>query len=281
VRGVAASGRIVSVWSWRGAVAAASVDAAGIVVEMRDGTRHVHARAPHGWHVDLVAGSARSSIDLGGVRERPAPSEEEPGLAAEPMVVPPADAAPLRLELGEDHYRRSEQDWRDSGCPAASVELGQGEGALVVDLRVRKLPRCFAPARDANPLDNERADVNSDGAQLHLLPSSGGDPWSWLLVPEEGGERVRVTSTGAAGAPPLEAAWHATAEGWALRCRLPLAAVAPEGRFALDVIVNETAPGRERRRGQLVLSGARGEFVYLRGDRQPADRLLPFVVAHG
>ena len=37
--------------------------------------------------------------------------------------------------------------------------------------------------------------------------------------------------------------------------------------FALDVVVNETAPGRERRRGQLVLCGAAGEFVYLRGDR--------------
>jgi hypothetical protein len=37
--------------------------------------------------------------------------------------------------------------------------------------------------------------------------------------------------------------------------------------IGLDVLVNETAPGRERRRGQLVLSGARGEFVYLRGDR--------------
>jgi hypothetical protein len=43
------------------------------------------------------------------------------------------------------------------------------------------------------------------------------------------------------------------------------------------VIINETAPGRERRRGQLVLSGARGEFVYLRGDRHDdVARLLRF-----
>jgi hypothetical protein len=45
----------------------------------------------------------------------------------------------------------------------------------------------------------------------------------------------------------------------------------------LDVIVNETAPGRERRRGQLVMSGAAGEFAYLAGDRHDPARLLPFI----
>jgi hypothetical protein len=43
---------------------------------------------------------------------------------------------------------------------------------------------------------------------------------------------------------------------------------------AIDVIVNEMPAGRERRRGQLVLSGSHGDFVYLRGDRQDADRLI-------
>jgi hypothetical protein len=38
-------------------------------------------------------------------------------------------------------------------------------------------------------------------------------------------------------------------------------------------------PGRERRRGQLVLGGALGEFVYLRGDREGQDRLPVFTVA--
>ena len=104
---------------------------------------------------------------------------------------------------------------------------------------------------------------------------------SWLMVPVEEGDQVRATSTGAADAPPLATRWSAAADGWILRCELPLADVAPDGTFRLDVIVNEKPPGRERRRGQLVLSGARGEFVYLRGDRQPADRLLPFVIANG
>lgn len=47
------------------------------------------------------------------------------------------------------------------------------------------------------------------------------------------------------------------------------------------MIVNETAPGRERRRGQLVMSGARSEWAYLRGDRQDADRLIPIRVRRG
>jgi len=44
--------------------------------------------------------------------------------------------------------------------------------------------------------------------------------------------------------------------------------------FGFDLIVNETTPQRERRRGQIVLSGARGEFVYLQGDRHDPERFL-------
>jgi hypothetical protein len=46
----------------------------------------------------------------------------------------------------------------------------------------------------------------------------------------------------------------------------------------LDLVVNETTAGRERRRGQLVLSGAAGEFAYLAGDRHDPDRLLRFLL---
>jgi hypothetical protein len=42
--------------------------------------------------------------------------------------------------------------------------------------------------------------------------------------------------------------------------------------------VNETTAQRERRRGQLVMSGASGEFVYLRGDRHDPARLIPLVL---
>jgi len=44
--------------------------------------------------------------------------------------------------------------------------------------------------------------------------------------------------------------------------------------IALDVLVNEMSVDRMRRRGQLVLSGARGDRVYLRGDRQPLEHFI-------
>jgi hypothetical protein len=36
----------------------------------------------------------------------------------------------------------------------------------------------------------------------------------------------------------------------------------------VQVVVNDMAPSRARRRGQLVLAGGAGEHVYLRGDRE-------------
>ena len=49
--------------------------------------------------------------------------------------------------------------------------------------------------------------------------------------------------------------------------------------FKLGVAVNEMTPDRERRRGQLVMGGRAGDFVYLRGDRLAADDLLDFRIA--
>jgi len=41
-----------------------------------------------------------------------------------------------------------------------------------------------------------------------------------------------------------------------------------------DCVINECPPDRERRRGQLVMSGANGEFGYLRGARQNPERAV-------
>ena len=64
--------------------------------------------------------------------------------------------------------------------------------------------------------------------------------------------------------------------GYEVRIDWPL----PPGAetLCLDLLINETTRGRERRRGQLVLSGAFGEWVYLRGDRQDAQRLIPLMI---
>ncbi|MFN8667095.1 MAG: heparinase II/III family protein [Gemmatimonadaceae bacterium] len=182
--------------------------------------------------------------------------------------------------LGESHYRRSELDWRDAGSPRARVAVAATEREIVVDFDVLKQPVVFAPAREQNPLDNEHPDTNSDGVQLYI-GSGLGDPryYAWILVPEPERGSVRV-STRAAFGPPITP--HATAaltsKGWALRVAVPRSALALEGAgdFTLDAIVNEISPDRERRRGQLVLSGGSGEWVYLRGDRQESERALPF-----
>jgi hypothetical protein len=93
-----------------------------------------------------------------------------------------------------------------------------------------------------------------------------------MLVPEFGGDHVRVrgiTGTDLGSVPPV-ATWQRVADGYRLNVDLEARELS-----AIDLIVNEMPRGRHRRRGQLVLSGGNGEFVYLRGDRQDDDRLVP------
>ena len=69
------------------------------------------------------------------------------------------------------------------------------------------------------------------------------------------------------------ATWRPTDDGYQLDAELPIPLDAAP--LALDVLVNVSGPDRQRRRGQLVLSGGRGEFVYLRSDRHDPERLIP------
>ena len=109
--------------------------------------------------------------------------------------------------------------------------------------------------------------------QIHL--TGDGFSASWLLVPELGSSAVRTTGRDDAGRIPFAASWLRTPGGWNLLARIDRHAL---GRaVALDVIINEMPSWRERRRGQLVMSGGRGESAYLRGDRQDRDRLIPMV----
>jgi hypothetical protein len=83
---------------------------------------------------------------------------------------------------------------------------------------------------------------------------------------------ARRTADGWSDSLPLDATWQPSADGYELVASVTL----PPGIDAIDVdvLVNESTAGRSRRRGQLVLSGARGEFVYLRADRHERERLL-------
>jgi hypothetical protein len=316
----AAEGSILSVWSWRGAVVAVEPRDGRLAIALAGGARHEHERRERGWRVSVDEGGARRLVNLGGLRpdgeagkspiEGGAGAGAPPGPSPRNRGAPPhrhdtADPAadqdqsvaslirnarePVVLSLGPSHYRRSELPWSAAGRPAADVALRVEGRTLMVDVAVRKEGELvFAPARGENPLDNEHPDTNSDGVQLYVAwPIAGRvDEWrrgAWLLVPDaECPPSVRTTPLAADAGGAVRAEWRPQPGGYLLRCAVPLDD-APGGPhpLRLDVVVNEIAPDRERRRGQLVLSGGRGEFVYLRGDRQAADRHLLFTVVDG
>jgi hypothetical protein len=148
---------------------------------------------------------------------------------------------------------------------------------ITVNVDVSHVHRCFVSVDAENPLDNEPAAINGAGVQLYVV--SGERKGGWLLVPDPASHDVGVrVIEGWQKGLAVSATWEPTATGYALVAEVALDAGATQ--VALDVIVNETAPERERRRGQLVLSGARGEFVYLRGDRHDVARLLRFNIAN-
>ncbi len=277
------TGSMRSVWSWGAAVAGIEFREPGIEVAMTDGSRHLHSRRERGWHVDFVSGSARSSIDLGGWRDEPATPVTSIGLYGDATTdASTRDRAPLTLprtfRLGERHYRRSEESWQDAGGPTATVRVAWTGRELRIEADVTKHdPPIFVPADAVNRYDNEPPDINGDGLQVYVR--AGDADGAWVLVPDGRDGSVRLRSiTGWGALPAPRARWRRTDHGYAVDLALQMH-VSPSRQsppqVELDVIVNETAPGRERRRGQLVLSGAEGEFAYLAGDRHDPARLLP------
>ncbi|HEX5436429.1 MAG TPA: heparinase II/III family protein [Gemmatimonadaceae bacterium] len=280
-------GSVTTVWSWNGTVAGVRERDGVLVVELADGTRHEHARCDDSWHIDLFAGAAHSSIDLAGVRPRSTPIGAGASVrSVVPTVLPPGGA--FAFHLAREAYRMSEVRWEDAGRPEADVTLRADQDLLHVDVQVRKQPVYFRPADAPDPaLDNEHPDIHSDGVQLHLHAPWWREAAAWLAVPIEGSTDVRIrTTAGAYEGVPLDVSWTRTEAGYTVHFALPLAAMRVEPDrpaaagtpFAVDVLVNDMVPGRERRRGQLVLSGGAGDYIYLRGDRQPLAFLLPFII---
>jgi hypothetical protein len=76
----------------------------------------------------------------------------------------------------------------------------------------------------------------------------------------------------------LTAHWSPRAAGFQITFRLDWPD--PDRDFEFDCCVNERPLGRERRRGQLVLSGANGESGYLRGARQGPERAITLRFQH-
>jgi hypothetical protein len=251
----------------------ASVEVGDVVrVALLDGTMHAHRRTAHGWRVDISDG-AQAAIDLDGrVAAVFGASTAEPEPRVLRLVL--RRGVPRSVELGQAHYRRSELPWRDAGSPEATIRLAAGDRSLDLGIVVPHSDRTFA-ARDAvNPYDNEPADVNGDGVQLYLRSDAG--VGGWMLIPERDSTDVRIRPIGVSREDEMpRATWRPTAGGYEMNVEL---SVIPR---ALDVIVNEMPADRTRRRGQLVFSGGAGEFVYLRGDRHDAERLVALEVDDG
>ena len=271
LRSVDGVGRFRLVWSWSGAVTSAELFP-GIVVTHASG-RHLHAPVDHGWHIDIEAGGARSSIDLEGLREDRPDGEVE-------MIHEEVSAGPLeqgdspRIELGQASYRRSEESWEEAGRPSAVVEIIRKGDRLSLEVTVSRVERTFAAAGEANRLDNENADINGAGLQLYL--ARGATTAGYVIVPERESDALRVRPIDGWGADiPVAGRWSATSDGYRVTIDVEEDVAGGPG-IGLELIVNEKPSGRERRRGQLVLSGAQGEFVYLRGDRHDLGRLISF-----
>jgi hypothetical protein len=269
-------GSLLSVWSWRDAVAGVTTEGDAVYVRRREGGRDAHAVVTDGWRVDLERSGRRECIVLGGLvagsAARPSNAEESPAASTEPRTLPAGGP------LGEPHYRRSEESWREAGMPSAEVWLSVGDDRLLtVTVTVEPSHRLFVPEHAVNVLDNEPAAINGDGVQLYL--ACAGAAGAWILVPRAEDDAVSVQPIAewahGDGLQP-RARWHRTAGGYSMAVQVAL----PRDcrTLSLDLLINETAPGRVRRRGQLVLSGAEGEFVYLRGDRHDPRRLLRFTM---
>jgi hypothetical protein len=214
---------------------------------------------------------------------------DEPGTPIRGAVV---------LELGESHYVRTEQSWREAGEPSAKVQIAVTPTALVVDVHARTGALVTNVPDEDDRLDNELPDINADGLQWYLAradaptPASGalhaaelivpavleanshGHTWE-SLVTQDSARRHQLIPGGLTPAVSTVL----TFDGWAMRLRfdrksLPLNA---DGALLFDLVVNERPPERERRRGQLVLSGGRG-FGYIQGWRRETNRFVRLVL---
>ena len=289
-------------------VALSPSDLPTVRVEARDGASAVHTRTPTGWHVARVSRFERRLTDLdrrsmhpdgpaasstastGTTSKGPRASDARvlrvPRLLADGLEAPPGATllGACTIDLGESHYVGTERRWGEADAPSARVQLAVAGDWLVADVDVQKSgPIVVADVAAANPLDNEPHDVNADGIQWYMNPAdpsarpSEGWVAAGLVVP------ARAPQYGTAGrqmpivgphAQP-QVWWRPTEHGWAMRLRWEIAQlpVGIDGELAFELVVNERPPWRERRRGQLVLSGG-GGFGYLAGCRRPVERFV-------
>jgi hypothetical protein len=154
------------------------------------------------------------------------------------------------------------------------VEIARRGSKVSLDVTVSSVERTFVPAGAVNSLDNEAADINGAGLQLYLAAQAGRA--GYVIVPEAGSSAIRIRPIeGWGSAIAVGGHWRPTSDGYLVR--LDIDQDLGTGGLAIDLVVNEKPDGRMRRRGQLVMSGGSGDWIYLRGDRHDPGRLLSFV----
>jgi hypothetical protein len=277
VRNSATTSSFLSVWSWNDAIRSVERDGDVLVVLLANGTRQRHRRVGQGWLIETV-GEGTRLVELRGQVSRLGEGASSDFQTTPTRPVAPAEkiALPATFELGELNYRRSEFTWQGAGAPRAVVTITRPTpGTVQVDVDVPSSQRLFVPLVTENQLDNEPASINGDSVQLYVI--AGERTAGLLLVPEVASVGQRPVD-GWTNDLTVDAKWRPTSSGYRLEATIHIDGRTPE--FSLDVLVNEVVSGRARRRGQLVLSGAEGEFVYLRGDRHDPSRLLRFSLAN-
>ncbi|MDH4351915.1 MAG: heparinase II/III-family protein, partial [Gemmatimonadota bacterium] len=272
IRRASGPGRWVQLISWvEGTV---SLRARGAAVEVGiAGQITTVEESDAGVTVD-VDGARRCAFRARPVAARPPPVQpvRVPADCALPLW--PDDAEPFAAnlptamwDLGEHHYRRSEQAHADRGGTSAEIAVAAQGAAIWIRVTVTKSDLVVrAPDASDPALDNEVAEIHSDGVQAYV----GTERWMGVLaLPDFDSGRVRVQSVaGTAGFPgDVTGTSRRTERGYELRLRLPADRRWRRGdRLRFTVTVNEMVRGRERRSGQLALAG--GGWVWLRGDRE-------------
>ncbi len=278
VRRASGSGRWAQCYVLRpGTVRALSVEGDAVAVERADGS--VDRLEFEAERLRIVEADGTTHT-LAGLREAVPPTApardvegpviacpllyELPTAANWPEVIPPGVVA----SLGARHYRRSESPYGAAGPLTARVAVVAVDSRVCIALEVTKQELVFR-AVDAPDLglDNEVSDIHSDGVQCYV----GADAWEGYLAvpdPQSTGVRIQAVAGTAADASRCVASWARTADGYRIVVAIDLGRPIRRGeRLAVNVVVNEMQPGRERRAGQLALAGGAG-WVYLRGDRE-------------
>ena len=279
---------IAALESTRGAPVLRRVAGVGEVIEVESAAGiDRHRATQEGWEIVRPGGAVR----LGGLRRQVAAPRplidlnrpSRPGAVAPHVAPPPAldgslddfDAsAPLTLDY-DDQYRRSEEPYGGAEEFSATALVNWDGDGLYLGVDVVKPDLVVRPAdAPALRLDNEPDDIHADGLQVYVRPERDGPVYGFLVVPSDdrGGVRVSPTSGSAATPGMVTGAWRPTGTGYSVALRLALPDWSPRGGDLLgfDLLVNEMHHGRLRRAGQLVWTGG-GGWVYLRGDRQPAE----------